>query len=99
MIPARIINIDDKVMVSYPIEPDYDSIHKVMGISLVEENSISRLIRDSNAYKYNTTIAEVENVIEGYNLIIIEGITYPTYLNNKCFIEPTTPGKAKIVKI
>jgi len=99
MIRARIISIDDKVMVSYPIEPDYDSIHKVMGISLVEENSISRLIRDSNAYKYNTTIAEVENVIEGYNLIVIEGIKYPIYLNNNCFIEPTETGKCKIIKI
>ena len=113
MIPARIINIDDKVMVSYPIEPDYDSIHKVMGISLVEENSISRLIRDSNAYKYNTTIAEVENAYQGKitKKWFAEIRTYfeddklwgveikKIAINQTVFIEPTENNKCQIIKI
>jgi len=90
MIPARIISIDDKVMVEWYNLPEPSA--KIYTMPIYYDKALK-------AYLASTTIAEVENVIEGYNLIIIEGITYPTYLNNKCFIEPTTPGKAKIVKI
>ena len=102
MIEAKIISIDDKVMVSWHnlSEPNPDDY--ITGYDYEHEEYVWDDLRyksDREAYEASETIAEVENVIEGYNLIIIEGITYPTYLNNKCFIEPTTPGKAKIVKI
>jgi len=48
-------------------------------------------------YEKSKTIAEVENIvnISGWWFFWYERI----HLNDKVYIEPTTPGKAKIVKI
>jgi len=89
MFPARIISIDP-VMVEWYNLPEPSA--KIYTMPIYYDKAVK-------AYLSSRTIAEVENVIEGYNLIVIEGIKYPIYLNNNCFIEPTETGKCKIVKI
>jgi hypothetical protein len=79
MIPAKIIDISDKVKVMY-LKSKYDSFH---------------------------TIAEVENawfnkILKWWCITAYDGeVDYAKELslNQSCFIEPTTEGKCKIVKL
>ena len=105
MIPARIISIDDKVMVEWPPEPDRKTFI----------NETHRLWPDAFAdavflYKRFKTITEVENAVKykdkcylfhyetdgDYKIKILKEILS---LNQTVFIEPTETGKCKIIKI
>jgi len=88
MIPARIISIDDKVMVEWYNLPEPSA--KIYTMPIYYDKAMFN-------YEKSKTIAEVENIvnISGWWFFWYERI----HLNDKVYIEPTTPGKAKIVKI
>ena len=111
MIPAKIISIDDKVMVEWPPEPDKHSFFTILGRfdSIFYESAIKR-------YKLERTIAEVENVrivcrpFSSANDWFLKGAQAPISrphvyrrnrlsLNQTVFIEPIENNKVKIVKI
>ena len=100
MIPARIISIDDKVIVEWPPEPEKFDIK-----NMIFDVQAEVLKRSVIAYDESKTIAEVENVVKwssfvGVN-ILKDDIWTPIEieLNQTVFIEPTENNKIKIVKI
>lgn len=115
MIPAKIIEISDKVKVIYDtmLEPNPDDFE--IGYDFEHEGTVYDEVKYNQAihiYESSRTIAEVENVDKikndffYYQVHYTENIgrekyynTEPLYLNQSCFIEPTTEGKCKIVKI
>ena len=100
MIPARIISIDDKVIVEWPPEPEKFDIK-----NMIFDVQAEVLKRSVIAYDESKTIAEVENVIlipwlkTWKPSAFFEGKNHPIKLNQTVFIEPIETGKCKIVKI
>ena len=102
MIPARIISIDDKVIVEWPPEPEKFDIK-----NMIFDVQAEVLKRSVIAYDESKTIAEVENVMYRglFNYWFVTAyygeVDYKERLevNQQVFIEPTETGKCKIVKI
>jgi hypothetical protein len=96
MIPARIISIDDKVMVEWYNLPEPSA--KIYTMPIYYDKALK-------AYLASKTIAEVENVIlipwlkTWKPSAFFEGKNHPIKLNQTVFIEPTETGKCKIIKI
>jgi len=106
MIEAKIISIDDKVIVEWYNLPEPSA--KIYTMPIYYDKALK-------AYLASKTIAEVENVdfVDSENqfenhftmpLVVFNNDIYSKEnripkLNQTVFIEPTTPGKAKIVKI
>ena len=111
MIEAKIISIDDKVMVEWPPEPEKFDIK-----NMIFDVQAEVLKRSVIAYDESKTIAEVENVrivcrpFSSANDWFLKGAQAPISrphvyrrnrlsLNQTVFIEPIENNKVKIVKI
>jgi len=110
MIEAKIISIDDKVMVEWPPEPEKFDIK-----NMIFDVQAEVLKRSVIAYDESKTIAEVENVdfVDSENqfenhftmpLVVFDNDIYSKEnripkLNQTVFIEPTENNKVKIIKI
>ena len=96
MIQARIISIDDKVIVEWYNLPEPSA--KIYTMPIYYDKALK-------AYLASKTIAEVENVIlipwlkTWKPSAFFEGKNHPIKLNQTVFIEPTETGKCKIIKI
>lgn len=101
MIPAKIISIDDKVMVEWPPKPDYyDFLNKTYREALAEWELKKTIAEVENAYQGKITkkwFAEIITHFEDDKLwgVKIEKLS----LNQTVFIEPTENNKCKIIKI
>jgi hypothetical protein len=98
MIPAKIIEISDKVLVKY-----YTGLEPVDKSTCSEGDKTISLMWSK--YESSKVIAEVENAIKWSSFIgvnILENDIWTPReleLNQPCLIEPTTEGKCKIVKL
>ena len=113
MIPAKIIEISDKVLVEYYELPEPNNDDLILRY-YYDENGEEQYewrpdapeeINDRyKAYEASKFIAEVENVRfseddQWWAYINYMPLNYPLSLNQQVFIEPTTEGKVKIVKL
>jgi hypothetical protein len=96
MIPAKIISIDNKVMVEYYKLPEPSA--KVYTMPVYYEKALK-------AYLSSKTITEAENVeivdtvLGDVCYVLLNGKCRNLELNQTVFIEPTENNKVKIVKI
>jgi len=111
MIPARIISIDDKVMMEWYKLPEPDE-NDLVTWHYTDDGDV-QFIWQANAkeimwerigeYNDSRTIAEVENAEEYFNEIgIVVCFMFNNIrleLNQIIFIEPTENNKVKIIKI
>ena len=100
MIEAKIISIDDKVMVEWPPEPEKFDIK-----NMIFDVQAEILKRSVIAYDESKTIAEVENVeivdtvLGDVCYVLLNGKCRNLELNQNVFIEPTENNKCQIIKI